>query len=254
MTSKAPGQTRTVIPYRWVLPKGFLCPDPEHRPDSMQQNSAIFEANAVLEDHFADRPDVFIDSGGFVFYDQRTLNIRIRPDLYMAFGVDSEAVFSRNGYVIWEAGKPPDFALGVASESTHNVDTNRKDTNRKPAIYTGIGISEYWRFDATGGEYYGYHLAGDYLVDGVYQPFEIFREPDGTFWGYSPLLDLCLCAQGRRLVFYDRKQGRYLQNLSEARASLRQAADQLESERAARQSAEAELERLRAENRRLRGE
>ena len=241
MTSKVARQNFTYIPYRKVLPEGFLCPDALHRPDSMHQSPAIYECTGVLWDHFSGRPDVHVGSGGFVFYDQSSLNIRVSPDLYVAFGVDADAVFARNGYVMWEAGKPPDFVLEVASETTHTV-----DTRRKPDLYAGIGVGEYWRFDPTGGEFYGYHLAGDTLVNGAYQPIPIMTEA-GESWGYSPSLDLNLCPRGRRLVFHDPKTGRYLRNLPEANSALAE-------QNTALQASESEAERLREELRRLRGQ
>ena len=235
MTSKIARQTFTYIPYRAVFPEGFLCPDAPHRPDSMHQSPTIYECTEVLWDYFSGRPDVHVGSGGFVFYDQRSLNIRVSPDLYVAFGVDAAAVFTRNGYVMWEAGKPPDFVLEVASESTHTI-----DTGRKPDLYAHIGVGEYWRFDPTIGEFYGYHLAGDTLVNRVYQPIPIMTGADEMAWGYSPALDLNLCARDRRLVFQDPATGRCLRNLPEANVAL--------------QASEAEVERLQEELRRLRGE
>lgn len=249
MTSKLTHRATPYIPYRMVLPEGYLCPDPPPRPDSMQQGPTIYECNVVLRDYFSGRTDVHVDSSGFVFYDERSLNIRIAPDLYVAFGVDAAAVFARNGYVIWEAGKVPDFALEVASESTHPV-----DTRRKPEIYAGIGVGEYWRFDPTGGEFYGYHLAGDTLVDGVYQPIPIMTGPDGMDWAYSPALDLNLCAQGRRLVFHDPKTNRYLRNLSEANAALAEQTAALAEQTTALQASESEVARLREELLRLQGQ
>lgn len=47
---------------------------------------------------------------------------RIRPDLLIAFNVDPAAYYRSNGYVISEQGKPPDFVLEVASESTAETD------------------------------------------------------------------------------------------------------------------------------------
>ena len=41
-----------------------------------------------------------------------------RPDLLIAFDVDPQAYEANNGYVISEQGKPPDFVLEVASQST----------------------------------------------------------------------------------------------------------------------------------------
>ena len=237
MTSKLAKPSITVIPYREVLPKGFICPAPEYRQDGMYQAPIIDECGHVLRDHFSARPEVFIDTGGFVFYDSLDLNLRVRPDIYIAFGVDAAAILARNGYLIEEAGKAPDFVLEVESESTHTVDT---DADKKPAFYSRIGVSEYWRFDPTGGDFYGYALAGDILVNGAYQYIPVTAGPGEMTWGYSPALNLNLCAQGGRLVFHDPDTGQYLLNLPETKSALA--------------AANAESERLREELRRLRGQ
>ena len=89
------------------------------------------------------------------------------------------------GYLPWEVGKQPDFVLELAS-----VSTARNDLTRKRDIYAMMGIPEYWRFDATGGAYYGDPLVGEQLVDGDYEPLPITDEPDGNPKGYSPVLGL----------------------------------------------------------------
>ena len=208
----------------------------------MYQSSVIDEAGHVLRAHLSPRPDMFLDTGGFVFYDTSDLNRRVRPDLYLAFGVDPAAIYARNGFVPEEVGKPPDFVLEVGSPSTARI-----DTERKPILYGGMGVGEYWRFDPTGGDYYGYALAGDILVDGAYQPIPITAEPDGMTWGYSPLLDLNLCSQDGRLIFHDPKTGRYLLNLPETQAVLAE-------QTAALEASNTEVQRLREELRRLRGQ
>ena len=234
MTSKAPKIPALFLTYRRVLPEGFVCPGPEYLREDMLQAEPIAESDQILRAHFASTPHTVVDSGGFVFYDPDDLvRHRVRPDVYVVFGVDTVSVRERDGYVIHEAGKPPDFALEVAS-----ISTRRRDMGPKRVLYAEIGIGEYWRYDPTGGEHYGYVLAGDLLVGGSYQPVELVEEEDGMFWAYSPALDLCLCARGDRLLYYDRNTGEYLNNLQE--------------ERAARQAAEAETERLREEIRRLR--
>ena len=258
MTTKS-AQIPGVIPYRPTLPDGFKCPDPdedERRPDSLLESPVIDECGHLILTYFANRPEVFIDTGGFVFWDRQDMRRRRRPDLYISFGVDSAAVFRRNGYVVWEAGKAPDFALEVASETTHRV-----DTDEKPVIYAEIGITEYWRFDPTGGDFYGYPLAGDILVDGAYQSIEIKVDSDGTHRGYSPALGLELRSRDGRLVFHDPDTGTDLLNLPETQAALAERdaamveqAAALAEQAAARQAAEAEAERLREEIRRLRGE
>ena len=221
-------------------------PDPGPVPDSMRENPIVAKCGYLLRDHFDtwDRHDVYIGSGGFAFCAPNCLNIRVAPDLFVAFGVKT-AAFPTDGYAIWD-NKSPDLALEVASEHKYN-----EDINKKPGLYAGIGIGEYWRFDPTGGEWYGYALAGDILVNGVYQPIPLTTGPDGTVWGYSPALDLSLCALSpewrERLRFYDPRNGRCLRNFDEEQAAHR------ETQAALRES-EAELERLRAENRRLQGQ
>ena len=223
------------IPYQRDYTDDFYYPDPDpKRPESMLQAPVIEECGHILRNHFSGQSYVHIDTGADVYYDrQDRIRGKVGPDLYIAFDVEADEVIRRRNYLVWEAGKPPDFALEVASHTTHRV-----DTEDKPGIYARIGIGEYWRFDSTGGDFYGYSLAGEILVDGVYQPLPLTTEPDGTVWGYSPALDLCLCAQAQRLRFYDRKTGRYLNNLAEEQAAHRRTTEEL-------QAALAELARLR---------
>ncbi len=211
----------TVASYRKLtpilLPDDYVCPDPEKEGD-MLESATRDKSGFFVRRHFSSRSDVLVDSGGFVFYNQYSMDYRFRPDLYVAFGVDESAIRRRNGYVIWEAGKPPDFALEVASETT-----NQRDTGEKPGLYASVGITEYWRVDPTGGDLYGYPLAGDVLVDGIYHPIDLETEADGTIWGYSAVLDLCLCwnpswdwdvDDESKLRLYDRKTARYLCDIS----------------------------------------
>ena len=250
MTSKVSKPAAPFLPYKKILPEGFICPGPEYLREDMRQAEPIAESDQILRDHYSGQPYTVVDSGGFVFYDPNDLiRGRVRPDVYIVFGVDTESVRERDGYVIHEAGKPPDFALEVAS-----ITTRRRDTGAKRILYARIGIGEYWRFDPTGGRRYGYPLAGDTLVDGRYQPIELTAEPDGMLWGYSPTLDLCLCAKDNRLLYYDRKTGRYLRSLGEERAARLASEAALDQTAAERDAALAEAERLREELRRLQGQ
>ena len=81
------------------------------------------------------------------------------------------AVFPSVSYNIWD-DKPPDLALEVGSRHKDHFGID-DDINFKPALYAQLGIGEYWRFDSTGGSYYGYALAGDILVNGAYQPIPL---------------------------------------------------------------------------------
>jgi hypothetical protein len=136
-------------------------------------------------------------------------------------------------------GKPPDFVLEIGS-----VSTARYDVTGKRRLYARIGIPEYWRFDRSGGEFYSQALAGDLLVNGVYQPIELTVEPDGILKGYSPALGLSLCWRDGMLAFYDHESGAYLRNLEQMQSALI-------AEQAARQSAEAAREAADARIRQL---
>ena len=202
----------------------------ERPPDHMEQAVPIQEILWLVHTWLADfyrRPDVFIDNGNFICYDRSNLNIRVAPDVYVAFGVDAVAIRSRGLYLPWEVGKPPDWVLEVASESTSHV-----DTGKKRRIYAEIGISEYWRFDSTGGDYHGQALSGERLVDGIYQPIELTAEPDGILKGYSDVFEISLCWDDGRPRFYDPAAGEYLRSASEEHILLEQREAELEAERA----------------------
>ena len=115
-------------------------------------------------------------------------------------------------------GKPPDWALEVASAST-----GRDDVNRKPAIYAAIGILEYWCFDPSGGRHHGARLWGGRLVGGRYVAIELTTEPDGILKGYSDVLELSLAWDEGWPRLYDPATGTYLENWREEREARRAA-------------------------------
>ena len=171
------------------------------------------------------------------------------PDLLIAFGVNPALWQARNGYLIPEQGKPPDFVLEIASEST-----GREDETVKRDDYEAMGVSEYWRFDHTGGEFHSVPLAGDKLVEGEYRPIEIARVSDEMYRGHSDALNLDLCWEYGRLRWYDPVAGCYLQSYDEERderiAAQERAAQERNERIAAEQraaAAQSELEALRAQ-------
>jgi Uma2 family endonuclease len=210
--------------------------EPPDKPDAMEQHleqAEVFQLLSARFTEFNQRPDVFLDFDSYICYDRNNLNVRVSPDIYLVFGVDARAIRPRKLYLPWEAGKPPDWALEIASESTA-----REDVNRKPAIYARIGIPEYWRFDPTGGNYHGEPLWGGLLVDGTYRTIELAAAPDGVLKGYSPVLGLSLCWDEGWPRFYDPSAGAYLETWREVQAARAEAETRANT-------AEAELRRLR---------
>ena len=160
------------------------------------------------------------------------------PDLLIAFDVNPAANLARLGYLIPEQGKPPDFVLEVASDSTY-----RRDVTIKRADYAGMGVLEYWRFDPQGDQPGRTHLAGDRLVDGLYEPISIHRTEEGTYWGYSVSLGLDLCWEEGELRFWDPEGQRYLE-------TFRQVSARADVETARANAAEARVRELEEELRR----
>ena len=178
----------------------------------------------------------------------------LKPDLLVAFDVDCARIFAQEGYAISDVGKPPDFVLEVASKST-----GRRDETVKRLGYARYGVLEYWRYDPSGGAYHRGPLAGDRLVDGVYQPVRIHRIDANRYWGYSAALHLVLCWEYGQLRWYDPVAGRYLDTFdeeAEARIAERNARiaerNARIAERGARIAAEARVHELEDEIRRLR--
>ena len=246
--------------------------DPDNMPDripiEMLQAPTIEQIAEFLKDleaHLGDIVSLFMISNIPIRYDPANQRLFVAPDWYISFNVDIEAIRYETSYNVWEVGKPPEFALEVASPSTF-----QRDIYEKPGIYARIGIDEYWMFDPTGGRLYGQALTGFRLVDGDYEPIETAPNEHGLESGYSEVLRLRMCSLERsrlsemesiqpgmmleddynraRLLLQDADTGLYLLG---ARARIAQAerADQAEI-RAER----AENERERAETRAARAE
>ncbi len=234
MTNKLTHQTATT----WELE---IFPDFPPRDD--MQNVIHLHIGGhltMLIRHFGNRDNTLVLAEMPVYW-RPSRNARI-PDLLVAFNINPAAAIDRNGYAIEEHGKPPDFVLEVAS-----VTTARNDYTVKREDYAAFGIPEYWRFDPTGGQRYDAPLAGDRLVDGVYQPINIIRTDDNRLWGNSDVLNLAVCWENGKLRWWDPSAGRYLETHDEEADARLAAEAQRDSERQARAEAEARIRELEAE-------
>ena len=195
----------------------------------------------MLERRYSQLPDVVIMTQGYLCFD--TGGDRsgwLAPDCLVSFGASMDVAKRRHGYVIAEQGKPPDFVLEVASETT-----GKRDYTVKRDGYAAFGVTEYFRFDDTGGEYHDRPLAGDRLVDGSYEPVPITTDADGNLRGYSETLGLHLCWENGRLRFWDPETGAYLNDYDDAEDARLAAEARADAAEARADAAEAELRRLR---------
>ena len=195
-------------------------------PDSLEQEPFFIEILATLK-AFLEDLDVLVSGNTIIYYMEGDPNLSVAPDCYIVFGIGRAALLElHRTYRVWEAGKFPDFVLEIGSPSTAD-----NDLGPKRELYARLGASEYWRYDPTGGDYYGDPLVGEYLVEGEYRCFEMMSDPDGLPRAHSPLLNLDLRWEEGRLRFYNPVTGRWLENTSESIARA-------ESERDARVAAE----------------
>ena len=149
---------------------------PDYLPrDDMQNWLHPYETSIVstLALRFAGDPDVTgaseipIGPGLAVRYDARI------PGLMVIRGGYRGLMEHQRGYAIDRQGNAPDLVLEVASLSTGGADSTDKRVD-----YERFGVTEYWRFDSTGGRYHYMTLSGDALVGGEYRPVEITHAPD----------------------------------------------------------------------------
>ena len=240
-----------------------ILPDPSRyrEPELMEQFPILAMIVLALRAFFRDEEDVLMSGEGYLCETGDSYSDRFVPDIVFARVEDPRTIeHIQNGYVIDEVGKPPDLVLEVASEST-----GRRDYTFKRDGYERMGVGEYWRFDPSGGDWHDAALAGDLLVDGVYQPIEVHRESDGSVWGRSDALGLDIYwvesdgdTEGVPR-FYDYQRGEFLPEYEELvgqrdeeRAGRLLAEARVEAESRARAEAEARARAAEAELQRLR--
>jgi len=202
------------------------------------QLHAIHYAFGALRMRYDDRPDVYVSADLLIYYEEGNPRVSVAPDVFVVFGVEDRM---RGNYKIWEEGKGPDFVLEVASPNTW-----REDVERKPGIYAGLGVREYFLFDPM-GEHYTPRLQGYRLVEGRYERLAALESIDRTLTLTSEVLGLELRAKaGGKMRFHDPTTGEELLSHRETHAALRSARHRAETEANARRAAEARVAELEA--------
>ena len=260
MTTQAATTTKVFYPETDGMPM----------PDGEYQAPLYIRIVGMLLTFFRNVPGAHVNGNTFLYYVEGNPRRFVSPDCYVVFGLSDaalESLKSNNTYLLWEVGKPPEFILEIGSESTGNV-----DTGRKRELYAELGVGEYWRYDETGGDYYGEALVGERLVDGEYERLEMRYEGDGDVWAHSDALNLDLWWMDGELRFWDPAAGEWLLTQDEeqdgrldaeaqaaaerqgrlAERNSRRAAEAREAaERDARLAAEERIAQLEAEMRRM---
>lgn len=189
---------------------------------------------AMLEQFFAANADVYVSGNLMFYYEEGNPSAVVSPDVFVVKGVPKK---ERRTYKLWEEGQPPAVVFEITSRSTR-----LEDKGAKRELFAMLRVREYFLFDPL-SEYLkpsmqGFRLAGDEYI--AMKP-----ESDGAL--VSQELGLRLLRDGTYLRLIDVSTGQPLLRVAELDAARRTA-----EERA--RVAEAEIERLRAELARLRGE
>ena len=234
MTTQTPTQTAIIYPES----------DGQPMPDGEYQSPIHADALTTLRTHYRNSPAVRVNGNTFLYYIEGNPNISVSPDCYVATGLSPEQqenIDRNNTYRLWEVGKPPEFVMEIASYSTKS-----NDLAGKRDLYANLGISEYWRYDQTGGDHYGEPLVGERLINGEYQPLQMREDEDGRVWARSDALNLDLYWDDGALRFWDPVAEEWLRNHEEEHdGRLEERAGRLE-ERAGRLAAESRADQEQA--------
>ena len=243
----------------------------------------ILHTIETLERHFRNVPDIYVSGNLMFYYEEGNPAAVVSPDVFVVKGVRKGL---RRTYKLWDEGVAPCVVIEMTSRSTR-----LEDKGNKRALYALLGVREYFLFDPL-GEYLKPPLQGFTLVDGEYAalPVEsdggiISRELGLKLYRDETVLRLFDLTSGREVVRTEDLSDVLQQALSivqqaEEQARLaaeharlaaeqarlaaeqaqreadarRRAEEQAQREADARRRAEAEIERLRAELQRLRGD
>ena len=213
--------------------------DDDGEGETQWHTDAVVELRLLLEEYFADRPDVYVGMDLNVFPEAGNPRNVLRPDVFVVFGVPKEP--KRRVYQVWEEGVAPSFVVEVASESTVAV-----DVREKPGRYAAMGVAELVLYDPEGG-YLQPRLQGLRLVGGAYQPMA--EDERGELVSEQTGLSLFLDEAGR-LRLRERRTGRVLptraERLAAAEARVQEAEARLQQEAERRRRLEQEVAELRA--------
>jgi len=186
----------------------------------------LFDLFSALRIRYSAAPDVYVACDLFLYYEEGNPQAVVAPDLMVVRGVRKEPM--RRVYKLWEEGQAPCWVIEVTSRASQLV-----DLGTKRAVYALLGVPEYFIFDPL-GEYLDPPLLRYRLLPGQRE----YQRTDGLRLE-SAALGLTLVVEEGWLRLYDSASGARLLTPEE--------------EAQARQAAEAELARLRAELERWRG-
>lgn len=194
---------------------------------------------SLLEKFFASRDEVLVAANMTVYYDENARANWYAPDVFVCFGVDKR---ERRSFTSYKEGVFPQVVFEVASESTADVDMDKKFNE-----YNRLGAKEYYLLDPERA----------YLP----QPLMAYQSEDDSGLlavkvedgrVFSPLLGLEIVDTGNTFRLFDNLSQEFLLTLDEAADGLEIVEEKLEVTEANLRETEAELREAEAEIARLR--
>ena len=200
----------------------------------LHQDQMIYIIQA-LKTFYQSDSDVYVAGNNFLYYEQGNPRAVVSPDGYVVFGVPKRR---RNTYMLWkEGGVTPAVVFEVTSKKT-----KREDVRTKRPLYENVlRVPEYFQFDPT-GDYLRPRLQGLRLIEGQYQAILLI---DGRL--HSEQLGLDLVQEGEIVRLFDPVRNVFLLTHQETSRQAEQETLRADMEAQAREEAEAEIIRLRAE-------
>lgn len=204
-------------------------PESDGKPmaETPTHRKAMTDTIEMLTDFFRDAPNVYVSGNMMMYYEEGDPTASVSPDVFVVKGVTKE---ERRTYRVWVEKRPPLVVFEFSSRSTR-----LEDSGNKKALYAMMGVREYFLCDPL-SEYLEPPLQGFVLERGDYR--RLPEDSDGSV--ISRELGLRLKMEGSQLRLVVIATGERLLTPAEAQEKAR--------------SAEAEIERLKAELARLRGE
>ena len=249
----------------------IIYPDGDGKPmaESDPHISHIINLREILRYWLRNEKLVYVGANMFLFYKEGFPKRRVSSDIFVAWGVSKNR---RRSYKLWIEQHEPQVIFEITSRKTQD-----EDLGTKRAIYARIGVSEYYLFDPY-GHYLnpplrGYQLAGEEYVlrevETLPPPTFNGKDNDDTLTGWRLIserlkLELWALPTGEAdmpyiLRFYDPATGKWLSDPEQAMVERElfekqatEAEDKVKKEAKARQAAEAEVLRLKAELEKLR--
>jgi len=218
-----------IVPASLAPPKLNDYPTTDHKPMAETEYHwlVMVYVTLTLRKYYRARPDVYVAGNMLMFYEPGNKRKHVSPDVFVVHGIPKQL---RGNYLIWEEGKAPDVVIEITSKTTR-----KEDLATKFQLYQNVlRVTEYFLFDPL-GDYLDPQLQGHRLVKGRYVPI---RPVKGRL--PSKVLGLHFEANDKELRLFDPSTGDWLLTADETDAAW-------ENAEMARQLAEAEVARLRAE-------